>query len=629
LAIDEVVPAMTQIDFPNTPANGQIFTTPGGVSYQWIAARTLWANGPGTPSAPINSPTFTGDPQAPTPPAGDNDNSIATTAFVHASYLPLASTPSWPASFGSTPTEYVSVNHNGYPVAGKIPAGVLNQFSASMVVPSSYAQEPWPNTNYAAYVENDGSNGASSVNYFASAFLVNSNPSRQPLVENFNGVVSNTYASNGFAAAGLGHNFGEMVNIELDVNIWKVGTAAPTGEYEGIRLIGGGDGVAPTGGAFGVNFYPLTGYGTGVLTPWTGLLWSEDGAASTPESGSYFAHIGASGTGNGVHSQSVTMAARSSGGTNVAGHLRYTSGNGFNMTNGLSVSAAIAGSALDAGARLQTYDSANALVIPAVLRNDNGVSPTVALGFNVASSAAGDVSVSKGGIGFTRNAAQGGGYGSLYNRAATGTSPFTTADEVFRWTSVGVTAMGTLNRTGPDNTAACLFAGATKGIRFGFDTAGSYIEGVDNTGSASYQPLTLNGTTVFSVAPFLPATDNTATLGSASKRWSVVYAATSTINTSGRDAKTDIGDPTAAEKNVAKALKSMVRRFRYADAVEIKGDGARIHFGFVAEEVADAFRAEGLDPNQYGLYCEDTLEDGTIRRGLRYDELLCFILGAG
>jgi hypothetical protein len=32
--------------------------------------------------APIDSPTFTGDPKAPTPPAGDNDTSIATTAFV-------------------------------------------------------------------------------------------------------------------------------------------------------------------------------------------------------------------------------------------------------------------------------------------------------------------------------------------------------------------------------------------------------------------------------------------------------------------------------------------------------------------------------------------------------------------
>jgi hypothetical protein len=37
-----------------------------------------------TSRAPLASPTFTGDPKAPTPTAGDNDTSIATTAFVSA-----------------------------------------------------------------------------------------------------------------------------------------------------------------------------------------------------------------------------------------------------------------------------------------------------------------------------------------------------------------------------------------------------------------------------------------------------------------------------------------------------------------------------------------------------------------
>ena len=41
--------------------------------------------------ATLASPTFTGDPKAPTPTAGDNDTSIATTAFVN-TYCPSAST---------------------------------------------------------------------------------------------------------------------------------------------------------------------------------------------------------------------------------------------------------------------------------------------------------------------------------------------------------------------------------------------------------------------------------------------------------------------------------------------------------------------------------------------------------
>jgi len=40
-----------------------------------------------TTRAPLASPVFTGNPQAPTPTAGDNDNSIATTAFVAAAVV--------------------------------------------------------------------------------------------------------------------------------------------------------------------------------------------------------------------------------------------------------------------------------------------------------------------------------------------------------------------------------------------------------------------------------------------------------------------------------------------------------------------------------------------------------------
>ena len=43
-----------------------------------------------TSRAPLASPTFTGDPKAPTPTAGDNDTSLATTAFVQTAIAPLA-----------------------------------------------------------------------------------------------------------------------------------------------------------------------------------------------------------------------------------------------------------------------------------------------------------------------------------------------------------------------------------------------------------------------------------------------------------------------------------------------------------------------------------------------------------
>lgn len=47
-----------------------------------------------------------------------------------------------------------------------------------------------------------------------------------------------------------------------------------------------------------------------------------------------------------------------------------------------------------------------------------------------------------------------------------------------------------------DSAISFLVTGATKGVRFNISTNGTQIEGVDNTGVASYQPLILNGSTV-------------------------------------------------------------------------------------------------------------------------------------
>ena len=56
--------------------------------------------------------------------------------------------------------------------------------------------------------------------------------------------------------------------------------------------------------------------------------------------------------------------------------------------------------------------------------------------------------MSKGGIGFTRNGAQGQGYGALYNQGTGAATSFTTADEILRWTSTGVVITGTTTISG-------------------------------------------------------------------------------------------------------------------------------------------------------------------------------------
>ena len=359
--------------------------------------------------------------------------------FGDALFTRLTDIASWPESFGATPTSIASINHNDYPTSGMIPAGTLHQYTAAMIVPSRYTQQPWPNVNYAAYIENQGTSGQSAVNYFGVATL----SATRTYGGSFNGVISNTDAAYVFRGSGRGRDFTQLVGLEVNPNVWKKGAAPPAGSVDGIRYIGGGDDTRPVGGAFANHYFPLAGYGGRSPTWWTSLNYSEDGAASTPENESSFANIGVSGSGNELHSQSLTARARRADGMTIGGHLRYAATANWHMTGGLVVGADI-GKGPDAGALLQTYASANRLVISGVLRNENGGAGTaVALGFNTTTASSRETSVSKGGIGFTRSGPQGIGYGSLYNRARPDANPFGSSDEALRWTGSGVQAFGT------------------------------------------------------------------------------------------------------------------------------------------------------------------------------------------
>ena len=127
---------------------------------------------------------------------------------------------------------------------------------------------------------------------------------------------------------------------------------------------------------------------------------------------------------------------------------------------------------------------------------------------------------------------------------------------------------------------------------------------------------------------FIPSADNTYSLGASGARWSVVWAATGTINTSDRNDKTEERPFEYKEKAAALAIKARLKTFKFKDAVEKKGDDARIHFGVIAQDVKEAFEAEGLDADNYGVFCSDVLEDGSTRLGVRYEELLAFIIAA-
>jgi hypothetical protein len=100
--------------------------------------------------------------------------------------------------------------------------------------------------------------------------------------------------------------------------------------------------------------------------------------------------------------------------------------------------------------------------------------------------------------------------------------------------------------------------------------------------------------------------DNAHSLGSSSYRFDDIYATNGTIQTSDRNEKQDIAELSDAEQRVAVACKGLMRKFRWKDAVEEKGDDARIHFGIIAQDLQAAFEAEGLDAGKYAMFISTT-----------------------
>ena len=126
--------------------------------------------------------------------------------------------------------------------------------------------------------------------------------------------------------------------------------------------------------------------------------------------------------------------------------------------------------------------------------------------------------------------------------------------------------------------------------------------------------------------------DNLVDLGTSSKRMDDIFATNGTIQTSDRNEKQDIEQLSDAEQRVAVVAKGLMRKFRWKSAVAEKGDNARTHFGIIAQDLQDAFTAEGLDAGDYAMFISDTWtnDDGSeqTRLGVRYSELLAFIISA-
>lgn len=220
-------------------------------------------------------------------------------------------------------------------------------------------------------------------------------------------------------------------------------------------------------------------------------------------------------------------------------------------------------------------------------------------------------------------------YGGTGATSLTGAGIVTTTDTQ---TISGQKNFTSYTNTFRGTTYATSDGGSGSNAYFGESGAYATVGGVNGVVFALGASFPGTGKVVVATNSLRPYSDNSISCGIGAQRWTEVYAVNGTINTSDATEKQQVRELLDAEMRVAKKVKGLIRAFKWNDAVEKKGDGARIHFGVMAQDVQAAFASEGLDASNYGLFCSDTWTtlDGTsqTRLGVRYDELLAFVLAA-
>lgn len=198
------------------------------------------------------------------------------------------------------------------------------------------------------------------------------------------------------------------------------------------------------------------------------------------------------------------------------------------------------------------------------------------------------------------------------NTSADGTNRLAVSAAATLLTHAGNGHQLKLNKAAAAETASLLFQSNWSGrAEMGLMGDDAWRIKVSATGASWVDAITINATTgaaSFAAGP-RPAADNAMTLGASGARWSAVWAATGTIQTSDARLKKDVA-PTDLGLDFILALRPV--RFAW-----IADDGAT-HYGLIAQEVAQV-----LGERSFGGHVVDNGQ-----HALRYDQFVAPLIKA-
>ena len=198
------------------------------------------------------------------------------------------------------------------------------------------------------------------------------------------------------------------------------------------------------------------------------------------------------------------------------------------------------------------------------------------------------------------------------NASADSTNRLAVAAEATLLTHAGAGHQLKLNKAAAADTVSLLFQSNWSGrAEMGLMGDDTWRIKVSANGSSWLDAITINagtGAASFVAAP-RPASDNAMTLGASGARWSAIWAATGTIQTSDARLKTDIA-PSDLGLDFIRDLNPV--RFAW-----IEDDGA-VHYGLIAQQVAEALAGKSFGGH--------VIEGG--QHALRYDQFIAPLIRA-